>query len=150
MSTASVGNENVSATMATNAETSSTEDFDLQITQKRAPMVMPGVESVDVEFEIALTNRTQEPVTVKRIIVQSIGGSTYSVAPSLRKYDRLVKAGDRQEFRHWVTARVTDPNIGTAAPLLLRTTVVTGSAGGERRETFTRTVNGHLAIGING
>lgn len=127
-----------------------TDDFDVDVEQLNAPMLMRGFNSVDVKFEVAVTNRTAIPVTVEHIALQSVGAGEYQIPPRSRPFQKLIAPGAQEKFEFWATAQVDDPTIGTKAPLTLRTMLTLKDAQGKRTESFVRRVNGRVAIGITG
>lgn len=144
------GEAGETAVVTTGAVGETTEDLDVDVEQLNAPMVMQGFNSVDVKFQIAVRNRTQTPVTVSHIALQSIGGSDYQIPSRTRPFNRTIAPGAQEKFEFWATARVDDPTIGTKAPLTVRTMLTLRDAQGQRTESFVRRVNGRVAIGITG
>lgn len=127
----------------------STEDFDVRVEQANTPMVMEGHDTADVRFDITVRNRTAEPYTIRRIALQSLGGSTYRVPLNTRSYEKTVAPGTEAKIEYWASTAVDDVTLGAKAPLVLRTTLnVVGNDGKPREETFTARVNGHVAVGV--
>lgn len=131
------------------ASEGSTEDFDVTVVQTNTPTVMRNQRDADVQFEITVKNRTQEPWTVRRITVQSMGGATYSIPVTSREYDRTIAAGAQEKFGYWARAEVTE--IGTARhPVTLRTSIEAMSANGAvRDEVFTTRLNGRVQLQVS-
>lgn len=145
-------NEDTSGSLALAAGSGAqtTEDFEVVVEQPDAPPVMRGFTSVDVRYVITIVNRTKESVTIQRITIQSLGGGDYQVPLRSRPFNRAIAPATREKFEFWATATVTDPTIGTRAPLMLRTTITAQTVGGERREWFIRRVNSRVAVRISG
>ncbi|HEY0140129.1 MAG TPA: hypothetical protein VGF48_04480 [Thermoanaerobaculia bacterium] len=132
-----------------NTEGQSTEDFDVAVVQSNTPMVMEGDTSADVRFDITVRNRTSQPYTIRRIALQSLGGSTYRLPISTRSYEMQIAPGTEAKLEYWASTEVSDSTIGARAPLVLRTTLsVVGADGTPREEIFTGRVNGHVAVGV--
>ncbi len=127
-----------------------TDDFDVDVEQLNSPMVMRGFSTVDVKFEVAVTNRTKAPVTLEHIALQSVGAGDYQIPSRSRPFHKMIAPWEQQKFEFWATAQVNDPDIGTKAPLTLRTTLTLTDGGKKRLESFVRRVNGRVVIGISG
>jgi len=139
------------AAIATTGEGSqSTDDFDVDVEQMNAPMLMPGFSAVDVKFEVAVTNRTSRAVTLEHIALQSLGAGTYQIPSRSRPFHKTIAPGAQEKFEFWAAAQVDDPTMGTKAPLTLRTMLTLKDARGKRTESFVRRVNGRVALGITG
>jgi hypothetical protein len=115
-----------------------------------APMMMSGFRTVDVKFEVAVKNRTQTPVTIEHIALQSVGAGDYQIPPRSRPFHKTIAPGAEQKFEFWATAQVGDTTIGTKAPLTMRAMLTLKDPQGQRTESFIRRVNGRVAVGITG
>ncbi len=137
----------VGNTGGTSAE-GSTDDFAVTIVQANAAPVMRGQSSADVRFDITIANRTQEPYTIKRIALQSMSGSGFTIPVRARTFDKTIDAGANAQLRFWATAQVSDA--GTPRqPVTLRASVDAVTASGEERsETFTAQINGRLQMQV--
>lgn len=132
-----------------NTEGQSTDDFDVAVVQSNTPTVMEGHNTADVRFDITVRNRTAEPYTIRRIALQSLGGSTYRVPVTTRGYEKTLEPGTEAKIEYWASTEVSDSTVGARAPLVLRTTLsVIGKDGKPRDETFTGRVNGVVALGV--
>ena len=132
------------------ADYSSSDDYDVKIVQAASPMSFPKADkgSVDVNFEITITNRHPEAVTIDRISLQSIGGSVYRLDTSSRQYKRSIAAGATETFKFWAPARVEGTTFDAKAPLVVRAVVDTVINGATSRETFNREVNGRVGVAV--
>jgi hypothetical protein len=126
-----------------------TSDFDVVVTQLNNPPVQRAP-AIDVKFEVAVLNRTTEPVTVEHISLESLGAGEYSVPFRSRPFHRSVAPGVEEKFEFWASTRVGDPIVGTTGPLMLRTTLTVTTPGGKRTEAFIRNVNDWLGFGATG
>lgn len=126
-----------------------TTDFDVVVTQLNNPPVQ-SARSIDVKFEVAVTNRTSEPVTVEHISLESLGAGQYSVPFRSRPFHRSVAPGVEEKFEFWTATRVGDSIVATTGPLMLRTTLTVTTPGGKRTEAFIRNVNDWLGFGATG
>lgn len=131
-----------------NVSNQSTHDFDVTIVQASTPQVFRGQTTADVRFDISVANRTAESYAVKRITIQTMGGSDYSVPPTTRNYDRVIAPGTTETFEYWATTTLGE-NVGPTprAPLTVRTTIEAANAdGAKREETFTARLNGRVSV----
>jgi len=124
----------------------SSDAMRLEIEQTSSPMTFRGNSSVDVCFRITVTNATKEPMRVKRISLQSLGGGVYRLETSSRKFDQAIAPGEKESFRYWASAIATDPAVGTSGPLVVRTAIDAKAGGGPIRAVFNRRVNGAVAV----
>jgi len=141
--------ESAAVVANTGSAEGSTEDFDVVVVQANTPTVMRNQRDADVQFEITVKNRTQEPWTVRRITLQSMAGTTYSIPVTSREYDRTIAPGAQEKFGYWARADVEE--LGTARqPVTLRTSIEAISASGAtREEVFTSRVNGRVQLQIS-
>lgn len=125
----------------------STDDFLVRIAQTSTPTVMRGQTSTDVLFEIDVKNRTDQPWNIEKIALQSMGGGTYRVPVSTRKYERTVAPGQEETFEYWVTIELGDEILGARPAMVMRATLYAEADGVKREEEFTSSVNGRLTVG---
>ena len=126
----------------------STRDFSFDIVQKVDPPIVGGATRIDVPFEITIGNKTDAPVTVNRIAVQSMEVGDYQIPYRPRNFERVIPPGGKEKFEFWANAIVTDPILGTRAPLTLRSMVDFDVPGGKRHEVFIRGINGRVGFGV--
>ena len=128
-----------------------TNDFDVVLTQlNNPPTLSRAIPAIDVKFEVAVTNRTNEPVTVDHISLESLNAGEYQVPLRSRPFHKVVAPGAEEKFEFWASARVGAVIVETHAPLMLRTTLTLSTPGGKRNEAFIRNVNDWLAGGLTG
>lgn len=73
-----------------------TSDFDVDLRQLNNPPIQGPTRSIDVKFEVAVTNRTSEPVTVEHISLESFGAGDYAVPFRSRPFHRSLAPGPRK------------------------------------------------------
>ena len=129
-------------------EEDSTNDFSFDISQKSNPPVISGTTRIDVPFEITIGNKTKAPVKVEHIGIQSFDQGDYQIPFRSRPFETVIPAGEKVKLEFWANAIVTDPILGTRAPLTLRTMIDFSSDNGKRHEVFVRGINGRLGLGI--
>lgn len=146
-----ISNQGDSVEMLTGPDqTDSTSDFDVDIDQSTTPMAMPAATPgpIDVKYTITVENRTQAPVQLKQIDLQSVGTDVVQVDLTTRKFNKTLEPGKKVTVDYWATARVQDANIGAKSPMVIRTRLHLWSGDNERLESFTRRVNGHFSVGV--
>jgi len=131
------------------ADYDSTDKMRFEIEQTSSPMTFATDARTDISFRVTITNLDKEPITVKRLTLQSMAGSSYHLETSSRKFDTRIEPKGMQSFKYWAPAVANDTNlINARGPLVVRTTVE-GTAGGMKiREVFNRRVNGQVSIGV--
>jgi hypothetical protein len=128
------------------ADYDSTEAMRLDIEQISSPETWAGNESVDVCFRISISNATKEAMRVKRITLQSMGGGTYRLESSSRKFNQTIAPGAKESFRYWASAVASDPSVGTHGPLVVRTAVDAVAESVPVHAVFNRRVNGMVVV----
>ncbi len=128
-------------------EEDTTRDVSFSIVQSADPPISGSMTRIDVPFEITIGNKTSEPMTVNRIAMQSMEVGDYQIPYKPRNFDKVIPPGAKEKFEFWANAIVTDPILGTRAPLTLRTMVDLSGAGGARHEVFVRAINGRVGMG---
>lgn len=130
-------------------ETDSTNDFTFDVVQKvDVPIVGSSETRVDVPFEITIGNKTDTPVKVERIALQSFEQGDYQIPFRSRPFTKEIAPGAKEKFEFWANAIVTDSLLGTKQPLTLRTMVDFSSPQGNRHEVFVRGINGTIGFGV--
>lgn len=128
-------------------EEDTTRDLSFSIAQSADPPIGGNMTRIDVPFEIMIGNKTSQPMTVTRIGLQSMDVGDYQIPYRPRNFDKVIAPGTTEKFEFWANAIVTDPILGTRAPLTLRTMVDLSAPGGSRHEVFVRGINGRVGIG---
>ncbi|MGZ7077803.1 MAG: hypothetical protein ACXVJT_00195 [Thermoanaerobaculia bacterium] len=136
-------------THSVTGEEDSTNELSFSIVQTANPPIVGSITSIDVPFEITIGNKTAAPMTVNRISLQSMEVGDYQIPYKPRNFDRVIAPGAKEKFEFWANAIVTDPILGTRAPLTLRTMVDLTVSGGTRHEVFVRGINGRLGFGTS-
>lgn len=139
---------------ATDAQSDTTDDFEVVVDQAAAPMAMPvskddrtPVAPLDIKYAITITNRTKDPVTVRHIALSSPEGP-FVIETRRRNYKQEIAPGGTAKVDFWARAQARDANLGAATPSLVRTIIEFESPQGKRSESFMRRVNGAFGAGI--
>lgn len=131
------------------ADFDSTDKLRFEIEQTSHPMMFAGNKgSTDVSFRITIANKGPAPVTIKRISLQSMGGSTYRLDTQTRKFNQKIAPQAKEIFKFWASAIATDLTMETRAPLVVRTTVEGLEGETPIRAVFNRRVNDEITVGI--
>ena len=151
---ASVGNGRDNAVLAGDAQSDTTDDFDVAIEQVSAPMAMPAspgdrtpVAPLDIKYAITIMNRTKDPITVKHIALSTPNGP-FEIETRTRNFNEEIAPGGSKKVEFWARAQARDANLGAATPALVRMIVQFEGSQGKRTESFMRDVNGRFGAGI--
>jgi hypothetical protein len=125
----------------------STQDFAFNIVQK-AVVPMAGETRVDVPFTITIKNKTDAPVKVEHVGIQSFEAGDYQIPFRSRPFETVIAPGETKELEFWANAIVTDQLLGTTQPLTIRSMVDFSSSQGNRHEVFVRAVNDPIGFGL--
>jgi len=98
--------------------------------------------AISVQYRVDIANHASEPITVKRIDVQSIGIGAYTLQPASRPFDVALKAGELKSVELWAPAVIEDPTIvGANGPVTLRVTVHYDTAAGPTQSVVVQQVH---------
>ncbi len=118
---------------------------DIEIVQLYGPSDVPysrGVTSINAEFGVQITNRSDTPITLKHVTLQSVGNSTLALRREDRGFNNVINPG--QTGQATINARLyfTSDISGspTREPLSIRATLQFASPKG----TFNRIVQKNL------
>jgi len=99
---------------------------------------------VPVNFGIAVTNRADIPVTLKRINISSLGSGGYNVPNNSRPFDKVIQPGATEEVSFWAGANA-DPSVaGVNGAVALRVIAQFDSAKGAFETSTVHQVQGRL------
>jgi hypothetical protein len=77
--------------------------------------------SIDVQYEIQITNHSQEPMTLRRVDVRSVGGGAYLLRPYTYHFNEKVTPGNFVAVRFWAHAYQAGAfGRGSTEPVTLR------------------------------
>jgi len=115
-----------------------TPDFHVDV--KKADSRMNRQTSVaDVDYRIAITNKTAEPVTLRRVDVDSTSSDIFAHLAT-RHFDKVIAPGGTESVDCWVAALVFQADRRKHPPVSIRMTMYLDTPVGLRIESFTRTV----------
>jgi hypothetical protein len=101
---------------------------------------------VSINYAVRVRNRADQPITLKRVSVQSMNEGAYNVAPTSRPFDVKINAEQFQDVEFWVSAQTGRSLVGANGPVTLRVTCEFDSPAGRFQEIVIRTVNQRTSI----
>jgi len=126
------------AACATKPVVNETPDFKVDVT--KADSRMNSQTSVaDVDYRIWIKNKTDEPVKLERIDVDSTSSDIFAHLAT-RHFDKVIAPGKTESVDCWVAAFVFQADRRNHPPVSIRMTMYLGTPAGLRVESFTRTV----------
>ena len=79
---------------------------------------------LSVQYRVEVTNRANQPITVKRIDVVSIGEGAYALRPTSYPFDVQLKPGEGTALEFWSSVVIDNPTIvGANGPVTVRVSV---------------------------
>jgi hypothetical protein len=123
---------------ATRPVVNETPDFRVDV--KKADSRMNRQTSVnDVDYRISITNKTEQPVKLQRVDVDSTSADIFSHLAT-RHPERVIAPGQTESVDCWVAALVFQADRRKHPPVSIRMTMFLDTPAGLRVESFTRTV----------
>ena len=118
-----------------------TTDFVVTMKQKNAPIAMPtavnddrAAAPIDIEYAISITNRTNDPVTVRHITLKYRDDSSRTVPRRTRNYEKTIAPGATEAVDFWVQMHGGDA--GPYRPGLYPAEIQFDGPHGKRTESF--------------
>jgi hypothetical protein len=80
---------------------------------------------ISVQYRVEVANRANQPITIKRIDIVSIGAAgAYTLRPTSFPFAASLKPGEGTAVQFWAPAVIDDPTIiGANGPVTLRLTL---------------------------
>lgn len=100
--------------------------------------------TINVQFAVGVSNRSNENITLKRVNVVSLSEGAYHVNHSL-PYDVGIAPDQFQQVEFWAPARTGLSLVGQAGPVSLRVTCEFDSPSGKFQTIVTRVVSENSA-----
>ena len=126
------------AACATRPVVNETPDFNVDV--KKADSRMNRETSVaDVDYRISIRNKTEEPVKLERIDVDSTSADIFAHLAT-RHFDKVIAPGKTESVDCWVAAWVFQADRRKHPPVSIRMTMFLDTPAGLRVESFTRKV----------
>jgi hypothetical protein len=102
--------------------------------------------AISVHYRIRVRNVANEPVTLKRVDLVTIGFGAYNLGPLSRPFDVTIKPGSESLVEVWAPAHIPDPSVaGANGPVTLRAIVLFDSAAGQLQTVVTQPVRSATA-----
>lgn len=91
---------------------------------------------VDVSIVVEIRNRSQEEFILKRLAVQSVGGSAFRVSDT-KQFTETIPSGGTKAVQMWLRAYANSNALNSPTlPLVLRGTATFDTAVGQKRSVF--------------
>ncbi len=111
-----------------------------------APAARNVAGPISVHYRIRVRNVANEPVTLKRVDLVTVGNGSYNLGPLSRPFDVKIKPGSESSVELWGPARITDPSVaGANGPVTLRAIALFDSAAGQLQTVVTQPVRSSSA-----
>lgn len=87
---------------------------------------------VSAQFAVEVKNKLAEPLSLRRVAVQSIGGGAYTLRPYSQAFNETIAPGETKRVSFWAPASVNvDTVAGANGPVTLRASLEF-EAGGKK------------------
>jgi hypothetical protein len=96
---------------------------------------------MNIHYAARIANRAAEPITLKRITVQSMSEGAYNVGPHSVPFNVEIGPDNYHDVEFWAPARTGQSIVGADGPVMLRVTAEFDSPVGKFQEVLTRVVN---------
>jgi hypothetical protein len=102
---------------------------------------------ISVHYRIRVRNVANEPVTLKRIDLVTVGPGSYNLGPLSRPFDVTIKSGSESSVEVWGPANITDPSVaGANGPVTLRAIVLFDSPAGRMQTVVMQPVRSATGV----
>ena len=119
-------------------------EIEVQQLSSTPPVAEHVTGGVPVNFGIALTNRADVPITLKRINISSLGTGGYNVPNNSRPFDKVIQPGTTEQVSFWAGANA-DPSVaGVNGAVALRVIAQFESPKGAFETSTVHQVQGRL------
>jgi hypothetical protein len=99
-----------------------------------------------IQYAMRVENKAAEPITLKRVTVQTVSEGAYHVSPTSKPYNLLIAAAQNEEVEFWVSAVPGLSLVGLNGPVTLRVTTEFDSSQGTFQHIVMRRVNERTSI----
>lgn len=100
--------------------------------------------SYAMTFEVIVTNRSSEPITLERVQLQTTSSFSYDIRSRTEMYRELIQPGETKAVAVYANAYVNSARTAESEPITLRVSAFFNSPLGRFRRIVTR----NLASGI--
>jgi len=97
--------------------------------------------ALTVQYAVRVENRANQPITLKRVTVQSVGEGAYYLSSQSKPFDTVIGPTQQQDVEAWFTAQPGRSLVGVNGPVSLRVTCEFDSAAGPFQQVVMRRVN---------
>jgi hypothetical protein len=123
----------LTAACATNSATPGPEpDINIYQISRVAVGTEHDTGPVSAQFAVEVKNKLTEPLSLRRVAVQSIGGGAYTLRPYSQAFNETIAPGETKRVAFWAPAVITMDTMGGAnGPVTLRASL-DFEAGGKK------------------
>lgn len=110
-----------------------------------AGQILPSPRSpvTEIELLVDIFNESSEPITLKRLQLQSIIGGGFRFQPTARTFNKVIPPGGVETFDLWVEIAAEAPGVDVRSPSTVRGTALFDSPAGGFRHLFTEQIVEH-------
>lgn len=102
--------------------------------------------AIDIRYEVAIKNQSQEPVTLRHITL-FLGESRYLSSPrTTRNYDKPIAPDATEKVDFWIEAKEPGAEMTAFTPPNVLATIIYEGTQGKRAESFLCGVNGGAGV----
>jgi hypothetical protein len=109
------------------------------------PPLRAGV-SYPMTFEVAVTNRSGEPITLERLSLQSNNAVSYDVRSRTEIYRQVIQPGETKAVPIWANAYVYSSRSARSEPIMVRVIAQFNSPVGRFQRVVIRDVGSALGM----
>lgn len=126
---------------------------EVTIVQTRGVVPAARYESgpITVKYAVRVANKAGQPITLKRIVAQSLGMGAYTLSSTSRPFNATIAPDGYQDVEFWANA-VAEPStvVGANGPVTLRLILHFESAAGPFEDVVVQQVNDQVGVSGQG
>ena len=96
-----------------------------------------------IELLVDIFNESSEPITLKRLQLQSLTGGGFRFIPTSKAFNKVIPSGGVETFDLWVEIAAESPGVDVRSPSTVRGTALFDSPAGGFRHVFTSEIVEH-------
>ena len=101
---------------------------------------------LNVHFAVHVRNAANQPITLKRVDLGTVGYGAYSIGTQSRPFDVTIAPGAESAVELWMPAQIIDPSVaGANGPVTLHAVLLFDSPAGQMQTSVTRQVRSTTA-----
>jgi hypothetical protein len=95
---------------------------------------------IEVQFAMRISNRSEQPVTLRRIEIQSVGGGGYTLRHETQVFNKTVEPNHFETVKFWVRALSQGDTPAANEPVTIRGVAQFDSPGGQMQQFFLKNI----------